>query len=292
MKALTLLPLLPFLTASAHPGPYHRRALPSHKLTHVPPSSIPGPTFYSGAKPFSVAALPESQKAGARLAGTNITSVSAIFAIPAAEMPTAGPTAGNSAGTYQASYWVGIDGVTSASCGGVSLRAGVDTFWDMGIRQTGAWWEWFPAEGPVFFDVAGNFTLVQGDVVRITATAREDGTGGEVVVEKMDGVGCGSKVLSTARRGFEGMSGKDKLCLGEAAVVIEDYALESRPEFLLPLANFTEVVFERIKVNGEGVDAGLEVFDINLEAQGGQLTDCEVGADGASVRCKRVVGGV
>lgn len=287
MKPSTLLPLLTLLGASAHPSP-SRRTTPSHKLSHVPVPSIPGPTFHrpgSSKSAFaSSSSAPESQKAGARLAGSNITSVSAAFKIPAAEMATAGPTAGNENGVYQASYWVGIDGVTAESCGGVSLRAGVDTFWDTGMRSTGAWYEWYPDEGPTQF---GNFSLQQGDFVRITAVADADGQGGQVTVERVDGTGCEAKVLDSASHRFGAKAGDDKLCLGEAAWVIEDYPLQDRPEFPLALANFTEVVFERVKVNGKAA-TGLEVFDINLEAQGGRLTECEV-VDG-SVDCKRIVG--
>lgn len=286
MKPLTLLPLLTFLGASAHRSP-SRRAAHSHKLSHAPIPSIPGPTFLKpGSKSAftSSAAAPESQKAGARLAGSNITSVSATFKIPFAEMTTTGPTADNENGVYQASYWVGIDGVTTASCGGVSLRAGIDTFWDTGMRSTGAWYEWYPDEGSSLF---GNFTVQQGDIVRITTVADADGLGGAVTVEKLDGTGCEANVLASASHRFEGKTDQ-RLCLGEAAWVIEDYPLHDRPEFPLALANFTEVVFEGVKVNGNGV-TGLEVFDINLEAQGGRLTDCEV-VKGGSVDCKRVVG--
>jgi hypothetical protein len=288
MKPSTLLPVLSLISSSAaHHSP---RAAHSHNLTHAPIPSIPGPTFrLPGSKsaftsPSASAAAPESQKAGARLEGSNITSVSATFQIPSAEMPTTGPTADNQNGVYQASYWVGLDGVTAASCGGgVSLRGGVDTFWDTGMRTTGAWWEWYPNEGPSQF---GNFTVQQGDVVRITTTADGDGMGGEVKVEKLDGPGCGAEVLASASHRFEGEAGA-RLCLGEAAVVIEDYPIQDRPDYPLPFANFTEVVFGEIKVNGKAAE-GLEVFDINLEAQGGRLTDCEVEA--GSVDCKRVVG--
>ncbi|OIW29664.1 concanavalin A-like lectin/glucanase [Coniochaeta ligniaria NRRL 30616] len=290
MKPSTLLPLLSLLSASAsaHPPPSRRSPPSQYKLSHAPIPSIPGPTFH---RPGSKSALasssssPESQKAGARLSGTNITSVSTTFRIPLAEMATTGPTADNENGVYQASYWVGIDGVTSASCGGVSLRAGVDTFWDTGMRSTGAWYEWYPSQESSQF---GNFTLVQGDVVRITAVADGDGLGGEVRVERVDGLGCEAKVLASASHRFEGVASGDRLCLGEAAWVIEDYPLLNQPEFPLALANFTEVVFQGVEVNGQGAK-GMEVFDINLEAQGGRLTDCEVG-DGGSVDCKRVVG--
>jgi hypothetical protein len=200
-------------------------------------------------------------------------------------MPVRGPTAGNENGVYQASYWVGIDGLTGASCGGgVGIRAGVDTFWDAGVQTAGAWWEWYPTQGPEQF---GGIDLEQGDVVRITTTADGNGLGGEVKVEKMDGTGCEAKVLGTATKRFDAVDEGDRLCLGEAAVVIEDYPIVGRPDLPLPLANFTEVVFERAKVDGAKAK-GLEVFDIRLEDQGGRLTECE--AEEGKVDCKRVVG--
>lgn len=288
------LPTLSFLamllgSSTAHPSPSTRRSLPTYKLSHIP---ITGPLPQAGSKSaFSaLASSPESQKAGARLAGSGLTTASAIFTIPAAEMPTTGPTANNQNGIYQASYWVGIDGVSS--CPGASLRAGVDTFWDTGMRTTAAWFEWYPSTPTEYF---ANFTVVQGDVVRVSATAGEDGTGGSVTVEKLDGTGCEAKVLASVTRTFEGKTGGDRLCLSEAAWVVEDYPLASLPEIPLALANFTEVQFSKMGAGTAGGKVpltGLEVFDINLQAQGGQLADCEVGSDGVSVDCKRVVGGV
>lgn len=291
MKSSLLAPVLSLLAASsAHPS---RRSAHSHNLSHVPVPSIPGPTFrLPGSSKIALsAAAPESQVAGARLAGTNITSVAGTFRIPLAQMPTAGPTADNQNGVYQASYWVGIDGVddsaSPSSCGGngsSSLRAGVDTFWDTGVQTAAAWWECYPDAGPTEF--GGNFTVAQGDVVRISVAADADGRGGQVTVERLDGTGCEAGVLASASRAFEGEDGA-RLCLAEAAVVIEDYPIQDQPDYPLPLANFTGVVFERVEVDGKAA-AGLEVFDINLAAQGGRLTDCEL-VDG-EVDCKRIVG--
>lgn len=288
MKPPLLPPILSLLaTTSVHPSP---RSTHSHNLTHVPIPSIPGPTFPLPGSRLALSAAPQSQIGGARVAGTNITTISATFQIPQAEMPTTGPTANNQNGVYQASYWVGIDGVTATAaaaspCGenASSLRAGVDTFWDTGMQTAAAWWEWYPEEGPSEF---ANFTVRQGDVVRISVAADADGMGGEVVVERMDGTACEAGVLASVSRKSEGEAAAT-LCLAEAAVVIEDYPIQDRPDYPLPLANFTEVVFGRIEVGGKEA-VGLEVFDINLEAQGGRLTDCEVVDRG--VDCKRVVG--
>ncbi|KAJ9129415.1 hypothetical protein NKR19_g10383, partial [Coniochaeta hoffmannii] len=204
MKLSALLPISLLLgPSSARPSRRASSAAHSHQLSHIPIPSIPGPSFHPAGSPkialtSSASTSPESTKAGARLAGgSNITSVSAVFRIPSAEMPISGPTAGNENGVYQASYWVGIDGLTASSCGGVGMRAGVDTFWDAGERSAGVWWEWYPAQGPSQFE--GGFEVGQGDVVRITAAADVGGLGGEVLVEKMDGTGCEAKVLGSAR---------------------------------------------------------------------------------------------
>ncbi|KAB5563203.1 concanavalin A-like lectin/glucanase domain-containing protein [Coniochaeta sp. 2T2.1] len=301
MKTPTLALLLPLLgTTTAAPSSraassrqQHRRAALPYELSHVPIPSIPGPTFFSPntkSKSFAVsaaAAPPESQIAGARLLSPNTTSVSAVIQIPFAELPTTGPTAGNENGLYQATYWVGIDGLTSTSCSGRSLRAGVDTFWDSGSQSAGAWWEWYPQEGPVLF---ADLEVDQGDVVRITVTADADGAGGEAVVEKLAGLECGSEVLATGRQRFDGIAAGNKLCLAEAEWVVEDYPILNRPDYPLPLANFSVVEFERVKVNGQLVGEGAEVFDIHLEAQGGRLTDCDFEGDKGRVQCKRVVG--
>lgn len=294
MKPSTLLPLIGLIaTSSAAATPHLTPRRPaSHKLTHTPPSSIPNP---GGKSAFATTSTPESTKAGYSLAmGTSpnpLRRTEAYFTIPVASMPETGPTAGNQNGVYQASYWIGIDGL--ASCPHASLRAGVDTFWDSGMQTTNAWYEWYPSSPAVDF---GNFTVKQGEMVRISALADEDGRGGTVTVERV--VDILGEVLGSVSHRLEGKDGDDVLCLREGNFVVEDYPLADRPEYPLALANFTSVLFERMCVAGGGEgecpggyildDDPTRLFDIRLEAQGGKLTSCGM-ENAMSVRCDRVV---
>lgn len=269
----------------------HRRATTrpeNHRLSHVPPSS------HRSTASFSAAAdggdqLPESVRGGAALAGKDVSTVVGTFEIPSAEMPTRGPTGGNVAGLYSASYWVGIDG--AAECvGEASLRAGVDTFWDGGLRSYNAWYEWYPEPAADF----ANFTAAPGDVIRVTATAKGKGEGA-VKVERLADGGKNATVVAEVSKSWSGQEEKSPLCLAEAAWVVEDFSLASMPGVPVALANFTAVTFKDVgatTADEEVLDlAGAQILNINLEPQGGLLTDCALEGD-SGVRCKRVVDGI
>jgi len=272
----------------------YRRATPrpeNHRLSHAPPPSThrPASSFAASVAADSNPAA-ESVRGGAALAGQLVGTAVGTFVIPSAEMPTEGPAGGNVAGLYTASYWVGIDGATEC-VGRASLRAGVDTFWDGGMRSYNAWYEWYP-EPVVDF---ANFTVGPGDVVRVTASAGGKGEG-EVRMERLAGCGRDAAVLAEASMSWSGQEEEDEaLCLAEAAWVVEDFSLASMPGVPVALANVTAVTLEAVgaaTAEGENLDlAGARILNINLEAQGGRLTDCGLEGD-ARVRCVRTVGGV
>lgn len=325
--ALSLPPPYKHSPPTHHPR-RHAPALPrpaNHRLSRTPPPPPPrSPGSGSGSRPgsgsgsaiFSLHAAaatapePESVQGGAVVLGAKgdgrqqqqkqrVGRASGTFSIPSAEMPTRGPTAGNEAGLYSASYWVGVDGAGGGGegeCdggGGASLRAGVDTFWDGGLRSCNAWYQWAPGPAVDFAD----FAVGPGDVVRVTASAKGEGAG-SVTVERLAGWGCngnGTVVEASASMEWSGREASSPLCLAEAAWVVEVFALAGLPDVPLALANFSAVTFEDVgaaTVDGEALDlAGARILNIDLEAQGGRLTDCAMRRD-ASVRCERVVGGV
>jgi hypothetical protein len=216
-------------------------------------------------------------------------------------MPIIGPTAANENGVYQASYWVGIDGLSN--CPQASLRTGVDTFWDSGMQTANAWYEFYPSTGPTDF---ANMTLKQGDTIQVLVNADADGKGGSVEIRKYET----SQPRVSAVWSHEFKDQGSQLCLREANWVVEDYPLADRPEILLPFANFSrgggipEVYFYGMDVYPPGAAQGVatswewtafdvEVMDIDLEDQGGKLTDCatETSADNYNtLTCKRIVG--
>ncbi|RKU44918.1 hypothetical protein DL546_003321 [Coniochaeta pulveracea] len=305
MKPSNLLPLCSLIvlsSAAATPRLSSRRPS-SHKLLHTPPSFVahPGKSAFT-----SSTSTTQSSRAGVHLSSHPddtthlITSIDAFFTIPHANMPTVGPTAGNENGVYQVSYWVGIDGLSA--CPQASIRAGVDTFWDSGMQTTNVWYEFYPSTGPTDF---ANMTLKQGDTIQVLVNADADGKGGSVEIRKYET----SQPRVSAVWTHEFKDQGSQLCLKEANWVIEDYPLVDRPEFLLPFANFTddagvpEVYFYGMHVNPPGAKGGVlpwawtefdvEVIDINLEEQGGKLTDCktETGAGNSNtLTCKRIVG--
>ncbi|KAH8887370.1 concanavalin A-like lectin/glucanase [Thozetella sp. PMI_491] len=275
-------PLLRDRASSSRPASHRLlRTLPAASKSHI--------SHVASSVDKSAAESAESTIGGAVLAGSGISSVTGCFAVPTPEMPTSGPTGGNVAGLYGASFWLGIDGVSS--CTTASLRAGVDIFWDEGMQTAVAWWQWYPSPATDF----ANFTVAPGEVVRISAQA--DGpNAGSVTVQNL-GSGAshrGAFAARTATQTFAGQSAA--LCQSEAAWVIEDFPLVDSPSFPVALVNFTSVTYGGISVqSANGVTSagatGAQVSNINLQAQGGQLTDCRVGQNG-EVQCARVVGGV
>lgn len=302
MKPSGLLPLCSLIvlsSAAATPRLVSRRPS-SHKLLHTPPSFIAHP----GKSAFTSTSASQSSRAGVHLSSQPndtahpITSIDAFFTIPNATMPTIGPTADNENGVYQASYWVGIDGLSN--CPQASIRAGVDTFWDSGMQTANVWYEFYPSTGPTDF---ASMTLKQGDTIQVLVNADADGKGGSVEVRKYET----SETRVSAVWSHEFQDQGSQLCLKEANWVIEDYPLVDRPDFLLPFANFTsdggtpEVHFYGMHVYPPGATQGaawdwtafnVEVMDIDLEDQGGKLTDCktETGASNSNtLTCKRIV---
>lgn len=301
MKSTTLFNLLLPTAATAATLP---RGSTPYRLLHT----FGAP---STANAHLLAASTESTKGGANLAlpssnasASTISSVHAVFRVPHAKPPTTGPTANNPVGVYAASFWVGIDsaaqGTPSQSCGG-ALRAGIDVFWDgtVGGEQNPFAWYQFAAPGGTSgssssekgFD--GGFAAAAGDVVRFTLS----GAAAEEVVVLAENFGAnvscadlgGARPVKSARQVVAGA-----LCGREAAWAVEDFPLEGRPDIPVAFADFGSVAFSAAGVElagGEekGVD-GAQVLDVNLQAQGGKLTECEV-VGGKKVQCKRVVGG-
>lgn len=238
-----------------------------------------------------------------------IQSVTGTFRVPEAKMPTEGPTGNNPVGVYAASFWVGIDGVTStstttkkaASCdaSAVSLRLGVDIFYDgtFGGQQTPfAWHQYLPRSATGF----ANFSVAAGDLVRLTASAASKGNGGTVTIENFGNVAqlkSKQAAVQVSTHTFDGSSQLPALCQAQAAWMVEDFPIAGLPDFPIALTNFTSVKFVKLGVrSGEGGDIGIggaRVVNVYQEPQGGRLTDCDVVArDGGKVVCKRVVGGV
>ncbi|KAK3308762.1 concanavalin A-like lectin/glucanase domain-containing protein [Chaetomium strumarium] len=299
MRSTTLLTLLTSaLGASGASLPARPRATPRLLLLHTFSESSP-----SNAR--LLAASTESTKGGAILTlgddgnSPAISSVQGTFRVPHAEIPTSGPTAGNPVGEYAASFWVGIDSARprpasspNATCGG-SLRAGVDVFWDgtIGGQQSPfAWYQFAPGMGNAVGFGEG-FSVSPGDLVRFTLDA------GSVLVENFGGnVTCvsggannGTRPIKSVRQALPSPSAG--LCGTEAAFIVDDPPLVSRPDVPVALANFTSVTFgTRVTLADGSVKdlAGAEVLDVRQQQQGGKLTSCEV-VEGKKVKCTRVV---
>jgi len=235
-----------------------------------------------------------------------IQSVTGTFRVPEAKMPTDGPTGNNPVGVYGASFWIGIDGVTTtnkaASCdaSAVSLRLGVDIFYDgtFGGQQTPfAWHQYLPRSATGF----ANFSVAAGDLVRLTASAASAGNGGTVKIENFGNIAQLKRkqvAVQVSMHTFDGSSTQlPALCQSQAAWMVEDFPIAGLPDFPIALTNFTSVEFAKLGArNGKGSEIGIgkaKAVDIYQEPQGGRLTDCDVVArDGGKVVCKRVVGGV
>ncbi|KAK3327600.1 concanavalin A-like lectin/glucanase domain-containing protein [Cercophora scortea] len=248
---------------------------------------------------------------------STITSITGTFTIPHALVPTTGPTANGSASTYAASFHLSIDGFpssssSSAQCntGGAALRAGIDIFYDAaagGEERPFAWYQYAPSSSAVGF---ANFSAAPGDTLKFTlsiSTSTSSGAGagagaGVVTVENFGPGRKATKPIQTATATVVG--GGQALCGRQAGWVVEDFPLAGLPDFPVALADFGTVTFGAL---GVGLDSGKKVgekefvagtglVDINLEAQGGRLTDCKLVRGGggggvtSQVRCARVVG--
>ncbi|KAL2179056.1 concanavalin A-like lectin/glucanase domain-containing protein [Thermothelomyces heterothallicus CBS 202.75] len=258
------------------------------------------PISTSGKNFRFLASSTESTKGGAILGlpDNDLSTVRTTIRIPAAKMPTAGPTANNTVGEYAASFWVGIDSATDACGAGGSLRAGVDIFWDgtLGGQQTPFAWYQGPGQADVV-GFGGGFPVGEGDLVRLTLEAGP--AGGEEIAVVAENFGRnvtradeGAVPVRKVRKVLPAEAGGQKLCRGEAAWMVEDFPLQGRPEFPTALANFTSVTFNSGITLDDGTEkdlTGAEVLDIQLEAQGGRLTSCEV-VDDRNVKCARAVG--
>jgi hypothetical protein len=268
-----------------------------HELSRTPPPHVAGHPqvlFPSGKHPGRRAARSiESTRGGALLSGSDVTSASGVFIVPAAQMPTSGPTANNANGLYSASFWIGIDGVTCSTAG---VRAGVDIFWD-GNLGTGsaaatynAWYEYYPSPS---VDFGGSFTVTAGDTVRITTSAGHANGSGSVVIDNFGPTAHGSttgRVVHRASFSFKNQT--TPLCKSEAVWAIEDDALASLPDTPVALVNFTSITFGQMSAKtsaGTVSNTGAKLMDIDLQDQGGKLTDCRI-VNATGVSCARVVG--
>ena len=230
-----------------------------------------------------------SVRGGAVLPRSDITYVRGTFSVPIPEMPTSGPTSGDIAGLYGASFWVGIDGAPSATQS--SLRAGVDIFWDEGTVSAVAWYQWYPLPSTDF----ANFNVTPGDAICIAVQATSTAQGNVTIANFGSGVlGAdlsGLAPLQTATQTFSNQS--NVLLRKEAAWMVEDFPMPSLPELPIALANFSSVIFEGLEVATVadgffcGTD-GSQIINVELEEQGGQLTDCSI-LESGDVECLRVV---
>ena len=265
-------------------GLVERRMMPS---TRAEPESTHGGAIYSVASGSD----------------DTITSVSAAFRIPDPFMPTMGPTANDTQAMYAFSIWVGIGGWqgygSPSACPATSarIRAGVDLYWDgfMGSSlMPFAWYQFGTPEDKQAFAYAG-FNVAAGDYVRITVKAQ-----GNDVTALMENFGAG--VTSTAGKTplqsapptyglSEGLA--NTLCRSEAAWMLEDMLTETEPPEPVKLANFTDVTLGELSLTTSSGASGsattAKVVNINLPAQGGQLTDCKA-VDATQLRCHRTVG--
>ena len=233
-----------------------------------------------------------SVRGGAVLSRSDITYVSGTFSVPVPEMPTSGPTSGDVAGLYGASFWVGIDGGLPATQS--SLRAGVDIFWDEGTVSAVAWYQWYPLPST---DLT-NFNVTPGDVI-CTTVQTTDTAQGNVTIENFGSGVLGADLnglapLQTATQIFTNQS--NVLLRKEAAWIVEDFPMPSLPELPIALANFSSVMFESLEIAtlADGffrVADDSQILNIELEEQGGQLTDCSI-LESGDVECLRVVEGV
>jgi hypothetical protein len=263
------------------------RALRSQQVGSKASTSSSSSRFSAAAA--ATAADEESVIGGAVVSAPNLLSATGTFVVPEARQPTRGPT-GNNPITYGASFWVGIDGATTA-CATGSLRAGVDVFWDPEGTSYNAWYQLAPDRS---VDFAAPLDAEPGDKVRITATAAgaTNGTGAAAASVTFENLSTGLQATQV----FDG--GAAGLCRGEAAWVVEDFVLEQSVGMPVPLADFDNATFSGMTAtaacasSGAPSPVGLEgatIFNINQPQQGGKLTDCS--HSGTELVCKRIYGG-
>jgi hypothetical protein len=233
-----------------------------------------------------------------------ITSISGVFRVPTPSAVTVGPTAGKK-GILAFAIWIGIGGYagygSASQCSAAQgpVRAGLDIYYN-GYSDSPmapfAWYQSGASQDLGAFAYAG-FALQVGDLVRITVTA--DGNNLDAVMENFKPGGANSTAGRTAaqrERPTYGLaeSAGSALCRTEAAWVIEDHLTETEPSEPITLANFTDVVISEMTLTtsgggGAGAVRAAKVININLPAQGGQLTDCAVQGT-SELACKRVTG--
>jgi hypothetical protein len=183
----------------------------------------------------------------------------------------------------------------------------VDIVWDgtLGGQQTPFAWRDFAGSGGDRGGLEGWSALrvSAGDVVRVTLSVQiQQGIEAEAAVvmenfgptepelEDEEGVPLQKVEATKALPGWRAAG------CAQAAWVVEDFPLPGRPEFPIALANFTSITFDQAAVQlGDGTvkdvtEAGVEVVDIRLDAQGGRLTRCELLEAGGGLSCRRVVG--
>ncbi|KAL8346094.1 hypothetical protein RB598_000138 [Gaeumannomyces tritici] len=249
-------------------------------------------------KNFKLAAPATAERAerqsvvgGATVSASKIASVTGTFRVPEARQPTRGPTRNNPI-TYGASFWVGIDGI--GSCTAATLRAGVDVFWDPEGTSYNAWYQFADSRS---VDFASPLNAGPGDAVRVTANAggSSSSTNGTVSVT-FENLSTGLQSTQT----LDDDAAAGKLCRGQASWLVEDFVLEQSVGMPVPLADFDNVVFSDMAVTAAaGVTGGATpskvdintavVVDMELERQGGKLTDCVL-SGGAEVACRRIYG--
>ncbi|GJE96334.1 peptidase G1 domain-containing protein [Phanerochaete sordida] len=172
-------------------------------------------------------------------------SVEGVIAVPIPTIPDIQNDTPN--GTFAASAWVGIDGVT---CANASLRAGVDFVVDSsGAVSYTAWHQWLPDDAVAF----SNFTVNADDSILLFVEALSPGLG-LVLVEN----------LSSGQLEEVEVEGSNALCEQDAEWIVGAAGAGLEP---LPLANFGSVPFIDVsatKSNGQTANPGdaATVFEI------------------------------
>ncbi|KAL8407525.1 hypothetical protein RB594_006374 [Gaeumannomyces avenae] len=246
-------------------------------------------------KNFKLAAPATAERAerqsvvgGATVSASNIASVTGTFRVPEARQPTRGPTRNNPI-TYGASFWVGIDG--TGPCTAATLRAGVDVFWDPEGTSYNAWYQFADSRS---VDFESPLNAGPGDAVRVTANAGGSSTNNGTVSVTFENLSTGLRSTQT----LDDAAAAGKLCRSQASWLVEDFVLEQSVGMPVPLVDFDNVIFSDMAVTAAGVTGGATpskvdintavVVDMELERQGGKLTDCLL--SGAEVVCRRVYG--
>lgn len=229
--------VLPAAASAASPGPGvryfgHTAALRAPGITHLPRTHLPRPLHAVATPAHGISQLDSRNWSGYadQACGTcKLRYVETRFSLPSVNCAGV-------AGTDVASFWAGLDGLSS----GTVEQAGVDAFCTGTTPSYVAWYEMYP-DPPVVLSLP----VTAGDA--IDTNVYYNGSGYQLTLNDITAA-VGATVLASCPAG--------SICANSSAEVIAEAPFDSGAQAFVPLADFGRSFFTGSRVTSRNGSRG------------------------------------